>query len=256
MLCYSTRVKKAFSLIELSIVLVILGLLVGGILAGQSLIRAGELRALGNEYNRYKIATYAFRDKYFGLPGDITNATDIWGKDATSSYSCASASGAATTPGTCNGNGDGNIGTTNIGGAEGVRAWQQLSLSGLIEGNYNGLNGSGLSIGTNVPASKLPTAGWGFTYRDPNNAIWGVSATFLQAGGLTAITNGLYLNILKPEEAWNIDTKFDDGSPEHGRVLDGATPCVSPPTAASSLPVGSIYAVNLSATYCYLYFRL
>ena len=70
---------RAFSLVELSIVLVILGLLVGGILAGQSLIHAAELRAVSSEYQRYRTAIYAFRDKYLGLPGDITTATNFWG---------------------------------------------------------------------------------------------------------------------------------------------------------------------------------
>ena len=248
--------RKAFSLIELSIVLVILGLLAGGILAGQSLIRASELRAVISEYNRYKTATYAFRDKYFALPGDITNATSIWGKDTTSAYACATAAGNAATPGTCNGDGDGNIGATNIGGPEGVRAWQQLSMADMIEGQYNGLNGSVLVIGTNVPASKFPAAGWEYTFRNPANAVWGVSATFLQFGGQSTVTNGLYLPVMKPVEAWNIDTKLDDGNPEYGRALQGSANCVTPTTSPAGLPVGSVYAVSLSGAYCWFYLRL
>lgn len=64
------RLRSGFSLVELSIVLVILGLLVGGVLTGQSLIRASELRKFMNTMERYKAATYTFRDKYFALPGD------------------------------------------------------------------------------------------------------------------------------------------------------------------------------------------
>lgn len=67
--------RNAFSLVELSIVLVILGLLVGGILAGQSLIRASELRAVTSEQARIVTAIQAFRDKYFALPGDMRNAS-------------------------------------------------------------------------------------------------------------------------------------------------------------------------------------
>ena len=68
---------SAFSLVELSIVLVILGLLVGGVLSGQSLIRAAELRSVTTEYSRYTTAISSFRDKYFALPGDMSNATSF-----------------------------------------------------------------------------------------------------------------------------------------------------------------------------------
>ena len=71
--------KKAFSLVELSIVLVILGLLVGGILSGQSLIRAAQLRSVTADYTRFVTAVNTFRDKYFALPGDMTNAQSVWG---------------------------------------------------------------------------------------------------------------------------------------------------------------------------------
>lgn len=71
--------RQAFSLVELSIVLVILGLLVGGILAGQSLIKASELRKIGADFTRYESAINAFRDKYFFYPGDLPNATQLWG---------------------------------------------------------------------------------------------------------------------------------------------------------------------------------
>ena len=71
--------KNGFSLVELSIVLVILGLLTGGILGGQALIRAAELRAATTESQRYLAAINSFRDKYFALPGDMAIATRFWG---------------------------------------------------------------------------------------------------------------------------------------------------------------------------------
>lgn len=70
--------KNAFSLVELSIVLVILGLLTGGILAGQNLIRAAELRSVTTQLQQYQTALQTFRNKYFALPGDMTKATDFW----------------------------------------------------------------------------------------------------------------------------------------------------------------------------------
>ena len=71
--------RHAFSLVELSIVLVILGLLVGGVLSGQSLIRAAQLRSVTTQFANYRAAVFTFRDKYFALPGDMANASAFWG---------------------------------------------------------------------------------------------------------------------------------------------------------------------------------
>ncbi len=59
-----------FTLIEMSIVLVIIGLIVGGVLAGQSLISAAAVRAQINQIASYNAAVNTFRDKYGGIPGD------------------------------------------------------------------------------------------------------------------------------------------------------------------------------------------
>ena len=97
---------SGFSLVELSIVLVILGLLVGGVLTGQSLIRAAELRSVTTEYGKYSTAIRAFKDKYFALPGDMTNAIAFWGP----APDCAdTATTAGTGTQTCNGDGNNNI---------------------------------------------------------------------------------------------------------------------------------------------------
>ena len=67
--------QRGFTLVELSIVLVILGLLVGGVLSGQSLIRAAELRAVSTEHSKFVTAMNSFRDKYFAAPGDMKPPT-------------------------------------------------------------------------------------------------------------------------------------------------------------------------------------
>jgi len=217
---------SAFSLVELSIVLVILGLLTGGILAGQSLIRAAELRSVSTEYSRYITATQTFRDKYFAIPGDMNNATSFWLKDNTN---CASHTGTAGSPGTCNGNGDGVINDASGSGLTGERFqfWRQLALAGLIEGNYTGLAGSGGSghhqRGTNAPASKLGTSAlWSIS----NLGVYAGSGTFyaynygnfLRIGGDSS-SGGPSTPILTPEEAWNIDSKIDDGKPARGMII-------------------------------------
>ena len=116
--------KQGFSLVELSIVLVILGLLTGGILTGQSLIRAAELRSVTTEFQKYQTAAMTFRDRYFALPGDMRNATDFWG----AMTNCGAASPAGTGTQTCNGNGNGSIDTATASGRTGENFgfWRQL----------------------------------------------------------------------------------------------------------------------------------
>src|ERR1700691_433072 len=63
--------QSGFTLIELSIVLVIIGLIVGGVLVGQDLIRAAEVRAQISQIEKYNTAVNTFRDKYNALPGDL-----------------------------------------------------------------------------------------------------------------------------------------------------------------------------------------
>ena len=63
--------QRGFTLIELSIVLVIIGLIVGVVLVGQDLIRAAGVRATISQIEKYQTAVNTFRGKYGYLPGDI-----------------------------------------------------------------------------------------------------------------------------------------------------------------------------------------
>ena len=72
--------NNGFSLLELSIVLSIIGLIAGGVTVGANIIHAAQLRAVITDINSYTSAMLAFKDKFDGLPGDLTNATEFWGK--------------------------------------------------------------------------------------------------------------------------------------------------------------------------------
>ena len=71
--------KQGFTLLELSIVLVVIGLIVGGTVVGKDLIRASELNSIITQQNKIQIALNTFKLKYNVIPGDMRNATDYWG---------------------------------------------------------------------------------------------------------------------------------------------------------------------------------
>lgn len=135
-------------------------------------------------------------------------------------------------------------------------------MAGLIEGSYTGLAGSGGGsdslIGTNIPSSKLSNAGWsqwsavnfggdGATYALDygNGYMFGAS----QSGNKTQQP------IMKPEEAWNIDTKIDDGRPGYGKVIARFwnNTCATGGASASDL-ANSVYNLSNTGNVCALNF--
>lgn len=248
--------KKAFSLVELSIVLVILGLLVGGVLSGQSLIRAAELRAISTQVNQYTSALNAFRDKYFALAGDMTNATSFWG----TATGCPN-DGAAT--GVCNGDGDGRLGITPGNSCESQEVWRHLAKAGLVEGSYTTLAAASCfnvsTLGTNIPATRLSSVGITLTWTGnivtsgvfPNNLLYTGNygnAYFIGIAGPTNhLTGG---NAFTTEEAWNIDTKMDDGSPDSGIVYSLLRGVYNTSCATSGTPGSADYSLDVTGKQC------
>ena len=228
---YLRPAQSAFSLVELSIVLVILGLLTGGILGGQALIRAAELRAASTEYQRYTAAIHTLRDKYFAAPGDFSGATRFWGRQTATADCLTNATPAAlvAAPGTCDGNGNGNIDVNPPAvsqAGELFQFWRHLALAGLIEGTYTG-SASAVGIvdmvpGVNVPRSRVNNGAWGIGFH-PNYG--GDGSTYAIDFGNYFVFGGAQTNappqapMLKPEEAWNLDTKLDDGRPAAGKII-------------------------------------
>lgn len=209
------QLSEAYTLVELSIVLVIFGLLVGGVLAGKSLIRAAELRAMPAEVSRHVTAIHSFQDKYLALPGDMSNATSFWGTET----SCpGNFSNPSTDARTCNGDGGGALSWTEI-----WRAWQHLANAGLVEGQYTGVNGSISTsqygtVGLNIPASRTSNvAGYGFIWIGSitsGNLFPGNYGNGLRYGYGSGMDSSA--DTLLGSEAWNIDTKMDDGKPGTG----------------------------------------
>lgn len=226
---YSSR-AHAFSLVELSIVLVILGLLTGGILSGQSLIQAAEVRSTAVDVMRYRVAVMTFRDKYFQWPGDMSNATQFWGI-------AAGSTGADNTcyntwsidKRTCNGTGDGAIGVYGFTMWESYRFWQHLNNAELIEGKYSGVAANatgptmtGCVVG-NCPVFRVRNASMIPTQQNSSGDVdfipYPLANYFLLGNSAVNGTSGGNLPIgaiVSTEEAWNMDTKIDDGLPYQG----------------------------------------
>ena len=253
--------KRGFSLVELSIVLVILGLLVGGILAGQSLIRASELRSVTSELARWQTATMAFRDKYFALPGDMTNAQAFWGVANATPSVCATT--AATGTATCNGDGNGMVEVSPPSGVnESYRFWQHLSNAGLIEGRYSGITQGSTpwtSTKDNSPAGKISNSLWYITYWTSSFAsiFDGTYGHSFEYGGANANSDPI-TGIMKAEELWNIDTKLDDGKPATGKQVvrgSGSNSISQCTDTAVSSNMAASYLLNSSNLGCVAIFR-
>ena len=255
--------QLGFTLVELSIVLVILGLLVGGVLTGQSLIRAAELRTVATEYSKYQTALNTFKDKYFSMPGDMNNAVSYW----TQAANCpGTASQGSTTTATCNGNGDGLL-TYNSGSNEHFRFWQHLANAGLIEGTFSGVTGTDsyqwYAVRTNSPVSKVQNGSYWAVANVANNSSgqWDPSVLFSASlGNIMALgtPNGtaypwVSSPILKPEEAYNIDMKMDDGKPLRGKMMASATTACSGVSNGSG-STGTDYALSTTTKACMIYF--
>lgn len=258
--------QQGFSLVELSIVLVILGLLVGGVLGGQSLIKAAELRAVTTEHSNFVTAVNTFRTRFNAVPGDFRMATSFWDEAA----DCDGWSGALSTNGsTCNGDGGGTLengvanDTTKVGDRENVQFWQHLSNAGLIEGSYNATWTA--VAGQSFPNSKFTGGAWQATSTEEGTAAdffsnFSNTDYYLFTASTDAAAEGVA--ILLPEDAWNIDRKMDDGMPARGSVqthsggqLEDCTIDPNDSTVTTSGDTHGEYRLNFTSQACTLLIR-
>jgi len=244
--------RQAFTLLELSIVLVIIGLLIGGIFVGQSLIHTAQLNAVISEFNRYQTAVQNFKQQYQALPGDMNNATSFWGIAGGTGSDATCMAVVSTTAATCNGNGDGTIGTSATAADETYRFWQHLSNAKMVEGFYSG------SI-TAVPGVTLPASKYGSntewivffgpTYAAGNATMF---ATDYGTGHAIYIANPTGIG-MSPKDAWTVDKKYDDGKPAFGNILlyNWPAPCSN---AANNAVLTSTYTLSTTSASCGLIF--
>lgn len=244
--------KSAFSLIELAIVLIIIGLLIAGVTGGAALIKSAELRAIITEARSNSISASAFFSLYDSLPGDSNN------------YTAA----------TVIGNGDGHIefcrtGTcaavTDLSEGGGV-AWSHLTQAGIVNiPGFTAVASNGSQALGSTPSflpSKMKQAGWMFDYADSfynastNTGVSNANVTILTGTGTLSanLESATAYSILLGVDAFSLDTKNDDGKPNTGKIkaAGDTTNCKSASNATGS----ATYIVTTGTKGCTVMFDL
>jgi prepilin-type N-terminal cleavage/methylation domain-containing protein len=183
------RHTSGFTLIEIAIVLVIIGLLLGGVLKGQELITGARVRNLISQQDGVKAAFFGFQDRFRGLPGDYASAsTNINGV-------------------TISGDGNGRIEGPNAGGTyETLLAWNHLTAAGFLNGSYTlAASNTSAPIDTNNP--KNPYSVYIQIIYDAN---WGATGNTIQKHNLKTGSQ------IPVEIIAEVDRKIDDGLPFAG----------------------------------------
>lgn len=204
--------QSGFTLVEIAIVLVIIGLLLGGVLKGQELINSAKVKNMINDFRTLSTFVYAYQDRFRALPGDDANATGhVTATANATTHTSGSASGAT---GDGRINGAWNTATTT---EESYRFWEQVRLAGLASGNatigaadYGYTNADGGKVGI---TGDLPITG----------ATWSGSFYVCAAG-----IQGRYVR--------QIDTTIDDGNTTTGTVRVLGQGEVANPVALAAVP--------------------
>ena len=207
------RHQSGFTLIEIAIVLVIIGLLLGGILKGQELINSARVKNLAADFRNIPIFIYGYQDKFRSLPGDDSAVAAHLGTSAT-----------AATPALTLGNGviDGAWDQAGPSTAESFLFWQHVRLAGLAAGatvttagDYAPTNSVGSRIGVQ---SAAPITGIKGTY-------------FICSAGI----QGKFVK--------QLDTQLDDGNTATGSMMAGDT--LPAATGTASIVDATPYTVCL-----------
>lgn len=257
--------RSGFTLAELSIVLVIIALLIGGILSGRNLVRSLEVKNVITDYQVYKTAILHFQEQYKALPGDMPNATRFWGAAdgndgyGTDCYDIANTGGSAT----CNGNGNNDWwgddnGVTTV--PERFRAWQHLTNAKLLEGIFTGKYYAlprGAMPGVNVPEGSISGTGFSilsFPVPDPAYLYWWKGNIYKGfCFGAPTVLIETSEKALTTDEAFMIDSKIDDARPGNGLIRSYKihTDCNT-----STDPITAEYDLSKSGTNCALFMGL
>lgn len=249
------QTARAFTLMELAVVLVIIGLVAGGIMLGQSILVNARMQSVITDVDMYTTAVTNFRKQYLALPGDLNNATTNWGTD---SSGCPSGGGST---GTCNGNADNKIGAVASYENESFRLWQHLYGAGMFPDRLSGVAVSGGTYhskpGVNIPAigrdGGIFVGYWGYIAGSANQFDGFYGNVFLV--GKYYLNNAPYSAFFTPAQAQSIDAKMDDGIPATGKVRAFvSTSTYNPGCTTTAVASTSLYALTATTPKCSLTF--
>jgi prepilin-type N-terminal cleavage/methylation domain-containing protein len=180
-----TRKAQGFTLVEIAIVLVIIGLLLGGILKGQEMITQAKIKNVIADYSGVSAAFYGYQDRYRAIPGDDPNAGTRW------------AVAPAATPGSGNGVVAGKYNSATA-TDESRLWWDHLRRAGFVSGS-----------GTNQPFNAIA----GMIGVQTGDAALTIGPAMGGISGLMMCSANLPDKI-----AIAVDTQMDDGVPASGTV--------------------------------------
>ena len=222
------RKQAGFTLIEIAIVLVIIGLLLGGVLKGQELITSARVRNLISQQDGIKAAYFGFLDRFRALPGDYSQASTNIANVAAGS----------------DGNGNGQIRSIAAGDVrdEHIAAWDHLSKAGFINGSFTYAAGA-------ETAASAPTNPYVRYIRVIYDTAYGT--------GTPAIRHNVKTGNQIPSDIMaEIDRKVDDGNPVGGNfqfsAYDGGGAGGTAPTggAAGQCYTGTTWSAATVVTNC------
>lgn len=193
--------QSGFTLIELAIVLVIIGLLLGGVLKGQELINSARVKNIASDFRNVQVYVYGYQDKYRALPGDDARAQDHVGATA------------ANPPGAADGDGviDGDWNHTANNTEESCIFWQHVRMANLAPGTTTI---DCTSAGSTYVARNAMGGRFGIQSIGPaGNFTTITDAAPPMTGNFVACSAGILGSL-----AIQVDTMLDDGETSTGSV--------------------------------------
>lgn len=208
---------RAFTLVELAIVLVIIGLIIGGVLVGQDLIKAAQIRSVISDLEKFNSAATTFRGKYNGFPGDITSSSAT----AFNFTTRAGTAGRGNGNGLIEGGSSAAVGNASVLNSETALFWADLSSAAIIPVAFttatdaaSGVLANSDAVATFLPRLKIRSSSFVYVYADNGrNYYYLANISSANAAGVLTKAAGL-----SNGEAYTLDSKIDDGYPDTGSV--------------------------------------